>query len=112
MTPISNIAERSAHIASAIAIAATGDAMSSKMIAAEYADFHWESRFNERALGPYDSLDEEDGELDRVAIIGWLANRWFVATCLVDGNGCPHHVDHLQRFESAWDAEGAFACIH
>src|SRR3546814_11630560 len=51
---------------------------------AERDDFHWESRFDERHLGAYESLDDEPEELDRLAIIGYRKGRWHTAICIVD----------------------------
>lgn len=74
----------------------------------EAADFHWNARRNERHLGQYESVDDDGLELDRIAIVGWITGRWYVAACIVDGDGAVHDMMGLQRFESAWDAEGAF----
>lgn len=69
---------------------AAGAALAERFLRAEAADFHWEARLSERWLGSYESLDEEGGELDRVAICGQLDGAWFAAICLVDGEGRPH----------------------
>jgi len=53
----------------------------------ESTDRHWQARREERFLSFYESLDEDDGELARVAILGRMERRWFAATCLVDGEG-------------------------
>lgn len=83
--------------------------LAAHFLEAEAADFHWEARLNERYLGSMIGVDEDDGELDRIAIIGFLAGRWFVVAASVDGDGAVHDMTGLQRFTSAWDAEGAFA---
>jgi hypothetical protein len=79
-----------------------------QFLAAELADFHWESRVAERWLGAYESLDDEESELDRVAILGKLQGTWFVAICLVDGNGAVHELLDLRLMASETDAELAF----
>lgn len=71
---------------------------------AEALDFHWSARVQERWLGAYESLDEEDFELDRLAILGWLRGAWFVAICVVDGNGQPHAMSGMRSFGSRRDA--------
>ncbi|MDQ8757471.1 hypothetical protein RCO27_14665 [Sphingosinicella sp. LHD-64] len=77
-------------------------------LAAELADFHWDSRVAERWLGAYESLEEEPSELDRVAILGRLQGVWFVATCLVDGNGAVHALHDLRLMPGEREAETAF----
>ena len=77
-------------------------------LAAELADFHWESRVAERWLGAYESLDEDETELDRVAILGRLQGTWFVALCLVDGNGAVHEMHNLRLLANEKEAEAAF----
>ncbi len=80
-------------------------------LAAELAEFHWDSRVAERWLGAYESLEDEESELDRVAILGRLQGTWFVATCLVDGNGAAQSIDNLTLTAGEKDAELAFGAI-
>src|SRR3546814_15311904 len=61
------------------------DAVIEHFIEAEHADFHWDGRLAEMNLGAWESLDEEDGAFERVAIIGYFRSRYYVATCIVDG---------------------------
>jgi hypothetical protein len=75
---------------------------------AEAADFHWEARQIERHLGAYESLDETRDDLESICIIGFLNERWFVATCIVDGDGAVQDMIRLRHFTSAWDADQAF----
>jgi len=82
--------------------------IASQFLEAELADFHWESRIEERHLGAYEGETEESEELDRVAIIGQLRGVWFVAICIVDGNGAVHWMQDLRLMKSAADAENAF----
>jgi hypothetical protein len=80
-------------------------AIASDYLAAELADFHWESRVAERWLGTCERGGEgEDSELERIAIVGLLQGTWFVATCLVDGDGA---VDALQNLALAADENAA-----
>ncbi|RJF90307.1 hypothetical protein [Sphingomonas cavernae] len=88
------------------------EALATYFLEAEAADFHWDARMNEQHLGAYESVDGDDFELDRVAIIGWIAGRWYVAACIVDGDGAVHDMIDLQHFESAGQAEGAFDDMH
>jgi hypothetical protein len=67
-----------------------GEALAQRFLAAEEADFCWDARADERWIGSYESLDDEDFELDRIAICGWLDGRWFASVMLVDGDGMPH----------------------
>lgn len=82
--------------------------LAARFIDAEAADFYWDARQIEKHLGAYESLDDEGGELERVKIIGVLNARWFVATCIVDGDGQVHALVKLSKFTSAWDADEAF----
>jgi len=67
--------------------AATGQLAAQIFTDVEGVDQHWQARREERLLGFYESLDEDDGELARVAILGRIGGQWFAATCLVDGEG-------------------------
>jgi hypothetical protein len=87
-------------------------AIAAHFLGAEWADFHWDSRVAERHLGAYESVDDEESELDRVAIMGRLQGTWFIATCLVDGNGGVHELSDLQLMAGESEAEGAFARLH
>jgi len=83
-------------------------AIAAHFLGAEWADFHWDSRVAERHLGAYESVDHEESELDRVAIMGRLQGTWFVATCLVDGNGGVHELGELQLMPDERQAEEGF----
>jgi hypothetical protein len=82
--------------------------IAAQFLAAECADFHWQSRIAERWLGTYESLDDEEDALDRVAIWGLLRGIWFVAVCLVDGEGAAHSLQHLRLMPGPAEAEKAF----
>lgn len=81
-------------------------------LAAELADFHWESRVAERWLGAYEGFEDDETELDRVAILGRLQGTWFTAECLVDGNGAVHSISNLRLAAGEKEAETAFGIVH
>lgn len=84
------------------------EALAQRFIAAEESDFIWDARVEERWLGAYEAREEEDFELDRVAILGRLDGRWFVAVCIVDGDGMAHGMIGQRSFAEA-QAAGARA---
>ena len=87
-----------------------GEALAQRFLDAEEGDFHWEARVSERWLGTYDRSGEDDEiELDRVAILGRLDGEWFVAVCIVDGDGCPHGLIGRRSFASERAARRAYA---
>ena len=67
-----------------------GEALAQRFLEAEESDFLWDARGEERWLGFYEGLGEDNLELDRIAIWGRLDGRWFMAIMLVDGEGMPH----------------------
>jgi hypothetical protein len=83
--------------------------LASHYVDAEAADFHWDARQMERHLGGFEGENECGGELESIRIIGFLNERWFVATCIVDGDGAVHDMIRLRHFTSAWDADEAFS---
>ena len=86
-----------------------GEALAHRFLEAEEVDFHWDARLEERWLGAYESLDDEDFELDRVAILGRLDGEWFVAVMIVDGDGNTHGMMGRRSFGRRGDAARAFA---
>lgn len=86
-----------------------GAALAERFLAAEESDFCWDARIEERWLGAYTSVDEEDIELDRVAVIGRLDGRWFVAVCIVDGEEVAHGMMGRRTFGCEREAREAFA---
>lgn len=84
------------------------DAVLARFLEAEQADFHWDGRLAERNLGAWESLDEEDETLEKVSIIGFFRARYYVATCLVDGDRRVHSMLRLRHFESFESAGKAF----
>lgn len=87
------------------------EALAARFMAAEECDFTWDARVEERWLGGYEALGEEDCELDRVAIIGRLDGRWVVAVCIVDGDGSAHGMIGRRSFSKAQAARKAFATL-
>jgi hypothetical protein len=89
-----------------------GEALAQRFMEAEESDFLWDARVSEQWLGAYESIDEEEFELDRVAIIGRLDGRWFVAVSIVDGDGNAHGLMGRRSFRSECQAREAFAVTH
>ena len=86
-----------------------------RFLDAELADFHWQSRMMERHLGRYEGASDDDDaglELERIAILGVLRGAWFVATCIVDGDGAVHDILGLRLMESESQACDAFERAH
>jgi len=88
---------------------AAGAALAARFLAAEGPDFHWDARVSERWLGAYESVCDEDLELDRVAICGWLDGDWFAATCIIDGEGMAHGMIGHRTFRTERQARRVFA---
>ncbi|WP_316979514.1 hypothetical protein [Shumkonia mesophila] len=84
------------------------DAIAEHFIAAERADFHWDGRIAEMNLGAWEQLDDADEAVERVAILGYFRSRYYVATCLVDGDRHVQWLFGLRHFDSFKDAEWAF----
>lgn len=89
-----------------------GEALAKRFLEAEESDFLWDARVSERWLGAYQAQDEEGFELDRVAIIGRLDGRWFVAVSIVDGDGNAQGLMGRRSFRSERRAREAFAATH
>lgn len=92
-----------------------GRGLAGHFLAAEDIDFHWDARASERWLSAYAGVDEEELELelelDRVAIVGCLADVWFTAICLVDGEGRSHGMPARRSHSSEWAARKAFGDV-
>lgn len=86
-----------------------GEALAHRFLEAEEVDFHWDARVEERWIGAYESIDDDEFELDSVAIFGRLDGRWFVAVMIVDGQGNAHGMMGLRRFSRRHEAQTAFA---
>jgi hypothetical protein len=90
-----------------------GRALAERFLDAEEVDFHWDARGQERWLGSYEGgFEEQELELDRVAIQGRLDGKWFVATMIVDGDGHPHGMLGKHMFPTRKAAEEAYGSAH
>ena len=89
-----------------------GEALAHRFLKAEEADFRWDARVEERWIGAYESPDDEDFELDRIAICGRLDDKWFCATMLVDGDGQAHGMMGCRTFRSLVRARDAMLHAH
>ena len=85
-----------------------GEIIDRHILAAEEADFHWDARLSERWLGHYFNADDDEIELDRVAIFGRIDGRWFAATSIIDGDGMPHGMINRRTFDTMREAQRAF----
>lgn len=89
-----------------------GETLAQQFLDAEEVDFRWDARASERWLGSYESIDDEDYALDRVAICGRLDGQWFVATMIVDGDGQAHGMLGCRTFCSGKSARAALETAH
>ncbi|GGC04895.1 hypothetical protein GCM10011494_24300 [Novosphingobium endophyticum] len=86
-----------------------GEALAQRFLEAEECDFLWDARCSERWLGSYPGADDDEIELERIAICGRLGRCWFAATLIVDGEGSPHGVIARRDFARRQAAERAYA---
>ena len=84
------------------------EGLAQRFLAAEECDFHWDARDQERWLGAYESIDGQELELDRVAILGRMDGHWFVAEIIVDGEGQAHGMISKRTFTRVNAARKAF----
>ena len=89
-----------------------GEALARRFLEAEDSDFLWDARCEERWLGRYFSADDEDIELDRIAICGRIDGRWFMGVMLVDGDGRPHGTLGRRYCRTLRQARSAVADAH
>jgi len=89
-----------------------GEGLAQRFLEAEEVDFRWDGRTEERWLGVYESADEDELWLDRVAICGCLDRKWFAATMIVDGDGRAHGMQGCREFGSRKAAYHAMAAAH
>lgn len=85
-----------------------GEALAQRFLEAEEVDFLWEARIEERWIGGYESIGDDDFELDRVRILGRLDDHWFVAVMIVDGEGNAHGMMGRRVFPTGSRARKAF----
>jgi hypothetical protein len=86
-----------------------GEALAQRFLDAEDADYCWDARCEERWIDAYDSIEDDDMELDRVRILGRLDGKWFVAVMIVDGDGNAHGMIGKRTFGRVGEARKAFA---
>ena len=86
-----------------------GEALAHRFMEAEETDCLWDARDQERWIGAYESVDDDEVDLDRVRIIGRLSGKWFVAVMIVDGDGHPHGMTGNREFDQRKPALVAFA---
>lgn len=86
-----------------------GAALAYRFLEAEETDFLWDARVQERWIGAYESLEDDQIDLDRVRIFGRLDGHWFVAVMIVDGDGSAHGVMGKRTFDRRRQALAAFA---
>jgi len=89
-----------------------GEALARRFLEAEDSDFLWDARREERWLGRYFSADDEEIELDRIAICGRIDGRWFMGVMLVDGDGRPHGTLGRRYCRTLRQARNAVADAH
>jgi len=78
---------------------------------AEADDFRWDSRVAERGLGPCEDSEEAEAALDRVAILGILAGRWYAACASIDGEGRLWAMHGCTEYAHRRDAERAYLAM-
>ena len=86
-----------------------GEALAHRFLEAEETDFLWDARVLERWIGAYESIDDDEIDLDRVRTFGRLDGKWFVAVMIVDGDGNAHGVMGKREFGWRKQALAAFA---
>lgn len=89
-----------------------GEGLAQHFLGAEDADFRWETRVEERWLGAYESDDDDDFWLDRVAICGLLDAKWFTAVMIIDGDGNAQGMLGCREFGSRKAAYQAMVVAH
>ena len=89
-----------------------GEALAHRFLEAEEADFRWDARVDERWIGAYESIDDAEFEVDRIAICGQLDGQWFCATMLVDGEGQARGMMGCRQFRSLVRAREAMLHAH
>jgi hypothetical protein len=89
-----------------------GEALAHRFLEVEDVDFLWDARQEQRWLGCYFSVEEDEIALDRIAICGRLEGRWFMSVMLVDGDGNPHGMLGRRSCRSRKQAREAMAVAH
>lgn len=90
-----------------------GGILAARILEDEALDFLWDARVAERYLGQHigDEMDAEDAseELSRVLVLSYLAGRWYVGMCLINGEGSAVDLLWKRPFRSRAEAELGFA---
>jgi len=111
--PISEVSDRvMAALVSGLNIEfghGVGEALAHRLLEAEETDFLWDARDQERWIGAYEGIDDNEIELDRVRIFGRLDGKWFVAVMIVDGDGNPHGLMGRREYGQRKQALAAFS---
>jgi hypothetical protein len=92
-----------------------GAILAERMIEAEAVNFLWEGRIRERYLGQHVAglADERMSEdVSRIAVLSAIGGRWYVGTCLVDGEGDAVDLLWKREFRGRADAEIALETAH
>lgn len=112
MTTISAMANRGCDAGLEMLRAEFGAILAERILEAEAADFLWDARVKERYLGQHCDvcldLEEDETELDRIAILSVLGGRCHVAACLVDGDGNAVDLLWKRSFDRLDEAEAEF----
>lgn len=119
MGMVQSIGTASDHVMSALTAGleiefgrGAGEALAHRFLEAEETDFLWDARLEERWLGSYESIENDDLELDRIAICGRLDGRWFAGVLLVDGDGLAQGTIAKRFCRSRKSAHEAMADAH
>jgi hypothetical protein len=116
MTYVSSISESTDRVMATLIAglqiefgSSAAEGLAHHFLEAEEVDFHWDARVSERWLGAYEAQDDDELELNRVSIMGRLDGRWFIATCIVDGDGNAHGMLGCRDFRSESAARKAYS---
>src|SRR3546814_17716183 len=86
-----------------------GEALAHRFLEAEETEFLWDARDMERWISAYESVDDDEIDVDRVRIFGRLDGTWLVAVMIVDGDGHPQGLVGKREFRRRKQARAAFA---
>lgn len=92
-----------------------GAILADRIIEAEAVNFLWDGRIRESYLGEHvaDLADEELSEdVSRIAVLSLIGCRWYVAVCLVDGEGDAVDLLWKREFQSRPDADVGLERAH
>ncbi len=86
-----------------------GEALAHRFLDAEESDFLCDAREMECWIGPFESVNDDEIDLDRVWIFRRLDGKRFVAVMIVDGDGNPRGLMGKRQFSRRHQALAAFA---